>query len=239
MAELNVNPADLLRVADAYSDLATRAAHIAPQAATEVQRIAETHGPMGYPTMVGIAAALAKSEGALAAKVADFTSHSQRFTEHAATYQNVDGEGTQRLNRISSDLHNSDDKRAKHSSGDASALSWKPSDPRRKPFIAGPSGMGPPQIPDDPWIRVGPRSSGIWVPENELPGVIVSGPGGLGPPPTPDSPYIELIPGSGVWAPKSDFPHAILQAPGSLGPPGPYREWLPGSGIWMPSDQLR
>lgn len=237
MAELNVNPADLLRAANAYGELAARAAQISPQAATEVQRIAETHGPMGYPTAVGIAAGLARREGQLAAKVADFTSYSQRFTEHAATYESVDRDGAQRLNHANVDAHNSDDKNTKHSG--ASALSWKPSDPRRKPFIAGPGGMGPPQVPDDPWMRVGPRSSGIWVPENELPGVIVSGPGSLGPPQTPDNPYIELIPGSGVWAPKSDFPHAILQTPGSLGPPGPYREWLPGSGIWMPSDQLR
>jgi hypothetical protein len=82
MAELKVNPADLVRAAEGYSELAARAAMISPQAAFEVQRIAETHGPMGYPTAVGITAGLANAEGPLMAKVADFTTYSQRFTEH-------------------------------------------------------------------------------------------------------------------------------------------------------------
>jgi hypothetical protein len=90
MAELNVNPADLVRVADAYTELAARAALICPQAAAEVQRVAETHGPMGYPAAVGIAAGLAMREGPLQAKVADFHTYSQRFTEHAAAYTNAD-----------------------------------------------------------------------------------------------------------------------------------------------------
>ncbi|HZE18178.1 MAG TPA: hypothetical protein VE197_22175 [Mycobacterium sp.] len=63
MAELNVNPADVVRAAESYSELAARAAMISPQAAVEVQRIAEAHGPMGYPTAVGITAGLANAEG--------------------------------------------------------------------------------------------------------------------------------------------------------------------------------
>jgi Excreted virulence factor EspC, type VII ESX diderm len=90
MAELNVNPADLVWVADAYTELAARAALICPQAAAEAQRVAETHGPMGYPAAVGIAAGLAMREGPMQAKVADFHTYSQRFTEHAAAYTNAD-----------------------------------------------------------------------------------------------------------------------------------------------------
>ena len=96
MAELNVNPTDLLRFADAYGELAARAAQISPQAAIEVQRIADTHGPMGYPTAVGIAAGLAKAEKPLHAKVADFESYSRRFVEHAATYTTQDHQAAQR-----------------------------------------------------------------------------------------------------------------------------------------------
>ena len=46
MGALDANPADLLRFADAYSELATRAAQISPQAAQEVQRIADTYRPI-------------------------------------------------------------------------------------------------------------------------------------------------------------------------------------------------
>jgi hypothetical protein len=104
VAELNVNPADLLRIADAYTDLAARAAQLPPQAATEVQRITETHGPMGYPTAIGIAAGLANAERPLNMKIADFHTYSQRFTEHAATYATRDRQAAQRYSAPSTDL---------------------------------------------------------------------------------------------------------------------------------------
>lgn len=91
MEQLNVNPADLLRAADAYADLAAQAAHISPLAAAEVQRIADTHGPMGYPAAVGMAAGLANAQGPLLAKIGDFTTYTQRLTEAAATYTTTDG----------------------------------------------------------------------------------------------------------------------------------------------------
>lgn len=100
MAELKVNPADLLRVADAYSQLAMRAAQISPQAAAEVQRIAETHGPMGYPAAVGVAAGLANHEAPLLSKVDDFNTYAQRFKEHAATYAQQDAAGARRLDAV-------------------------------------------------------------------------------------------------------------------------------------------
>lgn len=97
MAELNVNPGQLLHFADAYSELATRAGQISPQAAAEVQRIAATHGPMGYPTAVGIAAGLAKADAPLQAKVADFNTYAQRFSQHTATYTKADQVGADAL----------------------------------------------------------------------------------------------------------------------------------------------
>ncbi|MFL0177074.1 hypothetical protein [Mycobacterium sp. SMC-13] len=90
MGQLNVNPADLLRVAADYAELHARAATISPQAAVEVQRISATHGPMGYPVAVGIVTNLARQQAALDAKSAQFGQHSQRFTEHAAAYRNQD-----------------------------------------------------------------------------------------------------------------------------------------------------
>lgn len=96
VAQLNVNPADLLCTADAYTELAARAAQISPQVAAEVQRIADTHGPMGFPAAIGIAVGLANAEEPLNAKVAAFQTYSQRFTEHAATYTAQDHEAAQR-----------------------------------------------------------------------------------------------------------------------------------------------
>lgn len=93
MAELNVNPGDLLRVADAYTELAARAALVSPQAVTAVQQIAGTHGVMGYPCAVGVVAGLAKAEGPLQAKIGDFTTYAQRFTVHAGVYTTTDADG--------------------------------------------------------------------------------------------------------------------------------------------------
>ena len=106
MGELNVNPADLVRAAEGYSELAARAAMISRQAAVEVQRIARTHGPMGYPTAVGITAGLANAEGPLVAKAADFTTYSQRFTEHAGAYPATDAENAARYKAIDEELPN-------------------------------------------------------------------------------------------------------------------------------------
>lgn len=224
-------PADLLKVADDYAELAHRAAVIGPQTTEEVNRIIASHGPMGYPVAVGIATGMAPREAQVTTKSADFTEYSQRFTEHAATYQSVDAEAAERLNQASMYQELPSDKPK------TSELSWKPGDPRRKPVVVGPGQLGPPVSPNDPWIEVGPRS-GIFVPKDEIPGVQVYGPGALGPPVQPSDPYIELIPDSGVWVPKSDLPDARFYGPGALGPPA-HQEWLPGSGIWIPGNQLK
>ena len=97
---LNVNPADLLNIADNYTELAARVSTISPQAADEIQRIIATHGPMGYPVAVGIAAGLVAQEGPVLAKGADFTQYAQRFTEHAATYQSQDTDGADQMNAL-------------------------------------------------------------------------------------------------------------------------------------------
>ena len=90
---LDVNPADLYQAADDYTELAARVAAISPRAAEELQRIIATHGVMGYPAAVGIAANLTAQEAALTGKAADFTRHAERFTEHAATYVTTDAQG--------------------------------------------------------------------------------------------------------------------------------------------------
>lgn len=100
MGEVNVTPASLLQTADAYNALATRATLIFPQAVTEIQRVIESHGPIGYPTAVGITAGLAVREGPLNAKINDFATYSQRFTEHAATYAREDNRAATRLKNI-------------------------------------------------------------------------------------------------------------------------------------------
>jgi hypothetical protein len=93
---LNVRPADLHKSADDYTELAARVSAISPQAADELTRIIATHGVMGYPAAVGIAAGLAAQETALDAKSADFTRYASRLTEHAITYASTDAEGAAR-----------------------------------------------------------------------------------------------------------------------------------------------
>lgn len=100
MAALNVDPSSLERVAGAYSDLAARMTTIQPQAAAEIQRVIESHGPIGYPTAVGITAALTNADGPLQAKIADFHTYAGRFTEHAQTYTRQDAAAARQLYAI-------------------------------------------------------------------------------------------------------------------------------------------
>jgi hypothetical protein len=236
MGELKVDPRDLLRVSESYRELGLRAQLISPQAATEVQRISESHGPMGYPTAVGIAAGMANAEGPLNAKVADFHEHAGRFEEHAATYSGQDQDNAKKYS--TADLHTDKPRTPGSSGGGVQAVDWKPGDPRHRPYIAGPNGLGPSQHGDLKWVEVGPRS-GNFVRSDEVPGIKVQAPGELGPATVSDShgnpdPYIELGPNSGVWAPKSDFPGAKFYPPGSSElPPYGWDEYLPGSGIFL------
>ena len=249
MAELNVNPADLVRFADRYSELAARAAQISPQAAVEVQRIADTHGPMGFPTAVGIAAGLAKAEGPLQAKVADFNTYAQRMTEHAATYTQVDGQDAQRVQAVnfSTDLPGTGEGKDSPATP-LDSKSWKPGDKRHEPYIAGKGGLGPPNNFGSPrWVDIYDRTKDpdqvphSFVRSDEIPGYKTLPPGQLGPATTydkngnPDS-YVELAPNTGIWVPQSDFPGAHYYPPGVTPnplPPYGYSEWLPGSGIYL------
>lgn len=104
MEQLNVNPADLLRTADVYTELAGRLIGFSPQAHAAAQRIADTHGPMGYPAVVGISAGLDAAEKPVSAKSADFQAYSQRFTEHAAAYIGEDDEAARRYRGPTTDL---------------------------------------------------------------------------------------------------------------------------------------
>ncbi|KEF94916.1 hypothetical protein K883_05340 [Mycobacterium sp. TKK-01-0059] len=252
MAELDVNPADLVRFAGAYSELAQRAAQISPQAVDEVQKVIDTHGPMGYPTAVGIAAGLAKAEVPVQAKVADFNTYAQRLTEHADTYTRVDGQDAQRVKALdfSTDLpgtgQGKDSPATPLDSKDSKA--WKPGDKRHMPYIAGKGGKGPPNTADaPPWVDIYDRTQDpdqvphSFVRSDEIPGVKVLPPNQLGPAPFYDEhgneiQYVELSPKSGVWVPQSDFPGAKMYSPGVTPnplPPYGYDEWLPGSGIYL------
>lgn len=239
MAKVDVNPADLRRIADSYRELAARAAQISPQAAVEVQRIAETHGPIGYPSAIGVTAGLARAEGAMMAKIADLTIHAERFDEHAGAYTDEDSQGAVlvRASDFTADTP--------RSPGGTAALDWKPGDHRHMPWVVGPDGPKPPAHPGAPrWIEIGP-GSGKFVRAEEIPGAVVKTPGELGPPPFYDHVgdehgYVELVPHSGVWVPDTVFPDAHFSPPGKpgvFGPPGTV-EYLPGSGIWVPRDSL-
>lgn len=104
MAQLNVDTSDLLGAADTYTALAARTALLSQQAAVEAQHIADTHGPMGYPAAVGIATGLADPQARLEAKVTDFQTHAQRFSEHAATYIDEDHEAARRIKATNSPI---------------------------------------------------------------------------------------------------------------------------------------
>lgn len=97
---LNVEPADLYRVAGEYADLQTAAASISPHAVEEVNRIIASHGPMGYPVAVGVVAGLARRQVRLEHKAADFGTYSQRFIEHAEAYRDADHRGAQRFDAL-------------------------------------------------------------------------------------------------------------------------------------------
>lgn len=100
MGQLNVNPADLLKVAGEYSDLSARVAQLSPEAVEQVRSIAATHGPMGYPTAVGVAMGLASREPAMLDKAAQFDGHAARFTGHAAAYVDQDRAAAKKFDAI-------------------------------------------------------------------------------------------------------------------------------------------
>ncbi|MBI2699679.1 type VII secretion target [Mycobacterium paragordonae] len=249
MANVNVNPGDLISAADSYAALAARAAQISPQAGEEIQRIAATHGPMGYPVAVGIAARLAEREGPLMAKVTDFGTYSQRFTEHAAAYTGADARGAAQIRAVdfTTETPRTPGNGAavpldNNSPKDSNKPGWNIGDPRHSPWVAGPNGPRPPQGPGAPrWIEIGP-GSGTYVRADEVPGAIIKNPGELGPSPFYDDSgnpviYVELGPNTGVWAPITDFPGAQFPPPHTFGPPGT-SEYIPGSGVWVPRDSL-
>jgi Excreted virulence factor EspC, type VII ESX diderm len=100
VGKLNVNLPDLSRAADDYAELQTAAATISPQAVDEVKRIIATHGPMGYPVAVGVVAGLARRQGPLESKAAQFGQYSELFHEHAGTYSDADHEAAQRFEAL-------------------------------------------------------------------------------------------------------------------------------------------
>lgn len=100
MGHLNVDTTQLLAAAADYDELSVRTALLSPLATTEVQRIADSHGLIGYPAALGIAAGLANAEQPVLNKATDFQTYSQNLTEHAATYTDQDQRGASDLKAV-------------------------------------------------------------------------------------------------------------------------------------------
>ena len=137
MAKLNVNPSLLLGAASDYAELSTRVAQLAPQALTEVQRISNSHGLIGYPTAVGLAAGLAKAEQPVLTKAADFQDYSQRLTEHAATYTDQDQRAARDTKSVDFHTDRPDGNAGPHQ---------PPHHPKPAPCYIGPEGADPAKV---------------------------------------------------------------------------------------------
>lgn len=138
MAKLNVNPAQLLVAAGGYAELSTRVAQLSPQALTEVQRISDSHGLIGYPTAVGLATGLAAAEQPVLAKAADFEDYSQRLTEHAATYTDQDEQAARNTRSVS--FHND------RPEGNVGPHQPPPDRPKPASCYIGPEGTAPAKV---------------------------------------------------------------------------------------------
>ena len=86
MAHLNVEPAELLAHADSYLGLAAAMRTISPNVAERIMEIADSHGPIALPAVVGMVKGLAPHEAAVLAQATKFDLNGQRLTEHAAAY---------------------------------------------------------------------------------------------------------------------------------------------------------
>ncbi|WP_255799658.1 type VII secretion target [Mycobacteroides abscessus] len=96
--KLDVNPADLDAVAARYGELGTEMSTLPARGIEQINQVIATHGVMGYPVAVGMAAGMVKADEKLAAKIKDFVDHHQRtFIEHAATYRATDAGGASEI----------------------------------------------------------------------------------------------------------------------------------------------
>ncbi len=86
MGGLNVNPRDLIAVADAYAELSRRLPQLASRTVEEMQNVLATHGPMGYPVAAGIASGTGPAVGELESLAGKFADYSQRFDGSAGEY---------------------------------------------------------------------------------------------------------------------------------------------------------
>lgn len=100
MGHLDVNPADLLKVADGYAEHATRMGQVPPRLAEQLERVAATHGPMGFPAAFAIGQGIAAKAPEVAAKGADFVQYSQNFATHSGTYVSEDQAGAGRIQAV-------------------------------------------------------------------------------------------------------------------------------------------
>lgn len=138
MGHLNVDPTQLLAAAADYSELSIRTALLSPQAAAEVQRIADSHGLIGYPAALGIAAGLANAEQPVLTKASDFQTYSQNLTEHAATYTDQDQRAASDLKAVA--FHTD------HPAGNVGPHQPQPNHPKPAPCYIGGEGASPAKV---------------------------------------------------------------------------------------------
>ena len=183
MGKLDVDVAGLHHAAGSYRQLQEAARMISPQVVDEVDRIIATHGVMGYPVAVGVVAGLARRQGRLETKAAEFGLYADRFEEHAATYESEDDNAAKR-----------------YSEGDRTEGERR-SDRADVQSLSNEHPLAPPDsMDDDPPHGKDPRywldtSKLIHVPEGEL------------------APYGAKQVGPNLWHPSSDSSYNVTPPP--------------------------
>ena len=87
---LNVDTNALRGVSATYAQLADRLRAVSPQALTEFQAIAASHGKIGYPFVVGLGIGLTALTEGVESQAARFDQYAQRFNEHATGFEQTD-----------------------------------------------------------------------------------------------------------------------------------------------------
>ncbi len=87
---VNVNPADLVAVADRYAELSRVARQAPARFVSQVGDVEASHGTMGYPVALGTLAAAAGAQPGLEELAERLSQYSQRFDDSASAYPDED-----------------------------------------------------------------------------------------------------------------------------------------------------
>ena len=162
VAHLNVEPAELLAHADRYSGLAAAMHTISPNVAERIMEIADSHGPIALPAVVGMVKRLAPHEASVLAQATKFDLNGQRLTEHAAAYTAEDTAAAARNAQA-----------APHGHGDPTPRPPTPTDPGPKPpgvICIVPKDKSEPNFPCPPGAEWDHVTNGDWIPIPKPPG---------------------------------------------------------------------